>query len=142
MKLLACAVPFFVAQMFSSPVLLAQQPAPPPTTAADAPNRDTSFIDEKGTAHVTRVVPVPQTLSPLGQQILSHPDPAQGPPQPLSERRRLTDEYTARARVEWTTICPNQLVDEKIAGVPVHIVTPQGMPERNKDKVLLNLHGG
>ncbi len=142
MKLLACAVPFFVAQMFSLPVLLAQQPAPPPTTAADAPNRDTSFIDEKGTAHVTRVVPVPQNLSPLGQQILSHPEPDQGPPQPLSERRRLTDEYTARARVEWTTICPNQLVDEKIAGVPVHIVTPQGMPERNKDKVLLNLHGG
>ncbi len=29
-----------------------------------------------------------------------------------------------------------------MAGVPVHIVTPDGMPEANKDKVLLNLHGG
>jgi hypothetical protein len=33
-----------------------------PTTAAEAPNRDTSYIDEQGTAHVMRVVPVPQNL--------------------------------------------------------------------------------
>ena len=29
-----------------------------------------------------------------------------------------------------------------MAGVPVHIVTPENMPESNKDKVLMNLHGG
>ena len=29
-----------------------------------------------------------------------------------------------------------------MAGVPVRIVTPEGMPDKNKDKVLLNLHGG
>jgi acetyl esterase/lipase len=29
-----------------------------------------------------------------------------------------------------------------MAGVPVRIVTPDGMPDANKDKVLLNLHGG
>ena len=29
-----------------------------------------------------------------------------------------------------------------MAGVPVRIVTPEGMPEANRDKVLLNLHGG
>jgi acetyl esterase/lipase len=29
-----------------------------------------------------------------------------------------------------------------MAGVPVRIVTPEGLPEANKDKVLLNLHGG
>ena len=29
-----------------------------------------------------------------------------------------------------------------MAGVPVHIVTPEGMPEANRDKVLLNVHGG
>ena len=40
-----------------STALIAQQP----TTAADAPNRDTSYIDAQGTAHVTRVVPVPET---------------------------------------------------------------------------------
>jgi monoterpene epsilon-lactone hydrolase len=133
----------------TSAVLSAQQqmPAPGaetphPTTAAEAPNRDSSYIDADGTAHVTRVVPVPKTISPQAQLGLGHAAPDEGPPQSLAERRRMTDAYTARARVAWSRLCPNQLVDETMAGVPVHIVTPDGMPEANKDEVLLNLHGG
>jgi acetyl esterase/lipase len=34
------------------------------------------------------------------------------------------------------------VTDDKMAGVPVHIVVPEGLPDANKDKVLLNLHGG
>jgi acetyl esterase/lipase len=119
-----------------------RQDQPHPTTAAEAPNRDTSYIDEKGTAHVTRVVPVPQTISIQSQHFLRHTMPDQGPPDSLADRRKGTDAYTAHARVEWTQICPNQIVEDKIAGVPVRIVTPDGMPEANKDKILLNLHGG
>lgn len=113
-----------------------------PTAAAQAPTHDTSYIDEQGTAHVTRVVPVPKTISAEGQRRLSRPEPDQGPPQSLAERREGTDAYTARARVEWTRLCPNQLVEDKIAGIPVRIVTPQGLLETDHDKVLLNLHGG
>ena len=119
----------------------AQQPVAP-TTAAQAPNTDTSYIDAQGTARVTRVVPVPKTISPEAQRRLSRPAPDQGPPQSLAERRKGTDAYTARARVEWTRLCPNQLVEETMAGVPVRVVTPEGMPAANRDKVLLNLHGG
>jgi acetyl esterase/lipase len=133
---------FGIALVLSSSLAIAQQPAPQPTTATEAPNRDTSFIDATGTAHVTRVVPVPQTISPEAQKSISRIEPDQGPPQPLEERRKGTDAYTARARVEWTKICPNTIVEEKMAGVPVRIVTPEGMPDKNKDKVLLNLHGG
>jgi epsilon-lactone hydrolase len=123
--------------------LSAQQPtAPKPTTAAEAPNRDASYIDAQGTAHVTRVVPVPEDLSPEARKSLSRQEPDQGPPQSLADRRKGTDAYTARARVEWTKICPNTLTDQTMAGVPVHVVVPDGMPEANKDKVLLNLHGG
>jgi acetyl esterase/lipase len=122
--------------------LAAQQPAYKPTTAAEAPNRDTSYIDAQGTAHVTRVVPVPQDLSPEARRFLSRQEPDQGPPQSLAERRRQTDKYTAGARIAWSKICPNKLVDEKIAGVPVHVVTPDNMLPENSDKVLLNLHGG
>jgi epsilon-lactone hydrolase len=128
--------------LLSLPFALAAQNAPKPTTAADAPNRDTSYIDGQGTAHVTRVVPVPQDLSPEAQKSLSRAQPDQGPPESLEDRRKGTDAYTARARVEWTKICPNQLVDQTMAGVPVHVVTPENMPEGNKDKMLLNLHGG
>lgn len=64
------------------------QTAPQPTTAADAPHRDTSFIDENGTAHVTRVVPVPENLSPEARKSLSRVEPDQVPPESLEERRK------------------------------------------------------
>jgi acetyl esterase/lipase len=68
----------------------------------------------------------------------ARPGPAAVARRPAQGHRRLH----ARARVAWTQVCPNQIVEDKIAGVPVHIVTPDGMPDANKDKVLLNLHGG
>jgi epsilon-lactone hydrolase len=131
-----------VSFILASSLLLAQEPSVKPTTAVDAPHRDTSYIDANGTAHVTRVVPVPQTISPEAQKSISRPEPDQGPPQPLEARRKGTDAYTARARVEWSKTCPNTIVEEKMAGVPVRIVTPENLPDKNKDKVLLNLHGG
>jgi acetyl esterase/lipase len=126
----------------ASGTLSAQHPGPQPTTAAQAPNSDTSYIDAQGTAHVTRVVPLPETISPEAKAVLARAMPDQGPPESLADRRTHTEAYTAGARVAWTKICPNTVVEEKIAGVPVHIVTPEGMPEANRDKVLLNLHGG
>ena len=125
-------------------IVQAQQPAAAlqPTTPAQAPTLDTSYIDAQGTAHVTRIVPVPKTISAEAQRSLSRQMPDQGSPQSLAERRRGTDAYTARARVEWSRLCPNQLVEDRIAGVPVRIVTPEGLPEANRDKVPLNLHGG
>jgi acetyl esterase/lipase len=119
-----------------------QQPAPKPTTAADAPTRDTSYIDENGTAHVTRVVPVPEDLSPEARASLRRREPDQAAPQPLAERRKMTDAYTARAREEWTKICPVTIADLTIGGVPVHTITPPDVPFANANKVLLNLHGG
>ena len=130
--------------LLTSAIVQAQEPtaAPQPTTATQSPTRDTSYIDTQGTAHVTRIVPVPKTISAEAQRSLSRQMPDQGPPQSLAERRRGTDGYTARARVEWSRLCPNQLVEDKIAAVPVRVVTPEGLPEANRDKVLLNLHGG
>ncbi len=148
MKSFGCAALLFAA---TSALLSAQQtknyPTDPnaaakPTTAAEAPNRDTSYIDEKGTAHVTRVIPIPEDLSPQAQVILGRAEPDQGPPQSLEQRRKMTDAYTARARAAWSRICPNTIAEETMAGVPVRVVTPDGLPEANKDKVLLNLHGG
>jgi acetyl esterase/lipase len=135
---------FAAALLFSTVAVLVAQdkPAPKPTTAAEAPSRDTSYIDEKGTAHITRVVPIPEDLSPEAKASLARREPDQAPPESLADRRKHTDAYTAHAKVEWTKICPNTLTDQTIAGVPTHIVVPEGMPEENKDKVLLNLHGG
>ncbi len=128
--------------LLASMVLVAQEPVPKPTTAAEAPNRDTSYIEGDGTAHVTRVVPVPQDLSPEAQKSLSRVEPDQRPAESLAERRKSTDAYTARAREEWLKICPVTIEDRTIGGVPVHVVTPPDMQFSNHDKILLNLHGG
>ncbi|HEY1647412.1 MAG TPA: alpha/beta hydrolase fold domain-containing protein [Terracidiphilus sp.] len=132
--------PYAFLFLLSAVALMAQQQAP--TTAATAPNADTSYIDAQGTVHVTRVVPVPKTVSAEAQQSLARRVPDQEPPQSLAERRAHTDAYTAGARVAWTKICPNQIVESTMAGVPVRVVTPDGMPAGNDDKVLENLHGG
>ncbi len=133
---------YAAALLLASTVLAAQQPTPKPTTAAEAPTRDTSYIDAQGTAHVTRVVPVPADLSPQAQRSVARAEPDQGPPQSLADRRSSTDAWAVRAAATWSKLCPNTLVNETIAGVPVRSVTPDGMPEANRDKVLLNLHGG
>jgi epsilon-lactone hydrolase len=123
-------------------LVAAQQSAQQPTTAAEAPNRDTSYIDEQGTGHVTRVVPLPLTISEEARKMLGRPAPDQGPPETLEERRAHLTASTDAARVAWTKICPNTIVDDKIAGVPVRVVTPAEIPAANRDKVFINIHGG
>ena len=130
------------ALLLASAALAAQQPAPQPTTAAQAPNHDSSYIDADGTAHVTRVIPIPSDLSPEAQKSISHMVPDEAPPEPLATRRSRMEENGQKQKAAWSKLCPNTIVDETIAGVPVHIVTPDGMPQENNDKVLINLHGG
>jgi acetyl esterase/lipase len=132
--------PAAIVVLLASAFLAAQQPAP--TTAAQAPNSDTSYIDAHGTAHVTRVVPVPATISAEAQEMLARAVPDQAPSESLAERRTRTDASTEAARIAWTKICPNQVVEDKIAGVPVRIITPDGMSSANRDKVFINIHGG
>lgn len=42
------------------------------TTASKAAKSNTSFIDAQGTAHITRIVPVPKTVSLEAQKMLAH----------------------------------------------------------------------
>jgi epsilon-lactone hydrolase len=141
----AAAVIFLLAS-FSA---FAQQPTPQPTTAAEAPDRDSgypdrdsAYIDPQGIAHITRVVPVPATISPEAQKMLSRAIPDQAVTETLAERRAHTDASTAAARLAWSLICPVGIVEDKIAGIPVHIVSPAKISDANRDKVLINLHGG
>jgi len=139
--------------LLASAALAAQQSASQPTTAATGPNPDTSYIDAQGTVHVTRVVPVPKTISAEAQRVLAHPVlilpgipdiPDQGSPAPMSldQSRGIVDAYAARTAEAWRKICAVDIVEDRIAGVPVRIVRPKGLTEANRDKVLLNLHGG
>jgi monoterpene epsilon-lactone hydrolase len=125
----------------SAALLGAQQPTP--TTASAAPTSDTSYIDENGAAHITRVVPVPENISPEAQKVLSRrvPDTAH-PDEPLAQRRARMVENAAHARDAWRKICAVNIADSEIAGVPVHLVTPADPSTAETNKVAINLHGG
>ncbi len=130
------------ALVLASPLLTAQQPTPKPTSAAEAPNHDSSYIDANGTAHITRVVPVPHDLSPEAQKFVSQAVPDEESPESLDARRTHMEAWAKQANAQWSKLCPNKIENTRIAGVPVRVVTPDNLREENRDKVLINLHGG
>ena len=128
---------------FSLPVLmLCTASAVAQTSATTAAHTDTSYIAADGTAHITRIIPVPTTVSPEAQKMLARPASDAAVPQTLAERRSRTDSWQARAGEESRALYPVNLSESSIAGVPVRIVTPLSMPERNAGRVLINVHGG
>ena len=109
------------------------------TSVASDP--DSATFDPDGTAHITRVVPVPATVSPEAQQWLKQID--HNSPQPeetLAERRKHTDEWRARDSAEAKRLYPVNVEETTTGGVRTDIITP--LAEANKNLVLINLHGG
>lgn len=106
------------------------------------PQSDTSYIDANGTAHVTRVVPVPKTVSPEAQKFLARRVPDTPNHETLAERRAHTDKWQSGAGAESRKLYPVNVEEQKIAGIPVKIVTPLSIPENKRDRVLINVHGG
>jgi acetyl esterase/lipase len=141
-SLLRRSVPFVLLLAALSARNSVSQAAPQPTTAAEAASRDTSYIDADGASHVTRIVPVPADLSPEARKSVARQVPDEALPEPLADRRSRLDALGIKQRTAWSKLCPNTIVEATMAGVPVHVVTPEGMPRENNDKVLINLHGG
>jgi epsilon-lactone hydrolase len=112
------------------------------TTAAQAPNSDTSFIDAQGAAHVTRVVPVPPDLSDAAKKRMARVVSDAATPQTLEQRRKGTDEWQERAGKESERLYPVSVEKQEIAGVPVRVITPTTITAENRERVLINLHGG
>jgi epsilon-lactone hydrolase len=110
------------------------------TTAAQAPNADTSYIDADGTAHITRVIPIPPDLSPEAKKSLARPVSDAPHADTLTQRRSGTDAWQNRAGDFSKSLYPVNVAQDTIAGVPVRIITPLAGPD--PDRVLLNIHGG
>lgn len=103
---------------------------------------NSSVIDADGTAHVTRVVPVPTTVSTEAQKMLARQQSDAAKPETLEQRRKGTDEWQARAGKLSMTLYPVQVAESTMAGVRVRVVTPMETPAGKRDRVLINLHGG
>jgi monoterpene epsilon-lactone hydrolase len=103
---------------------------------------NSSVIAPDGTATVTRIVPVPTTISLEAQKMLARPASDKAAPQSLAERRSGTDKWQAGAGEAFRKLYPVSVTPETIAGVPTRIITPQTIPATKHDRVLINLHGG
>ncbi|MFL6352851.1 MAG: alpha/beta hydrolase fold domain-containing protein [Bryobacteraceae bacterium] len=106
------------------------------------PQTDTSFIDADGTAHITRVVPVPTTISLEAQKMLGKRISDAAVPETLLERRAKTDAWQSRAGEKSRSLYPARIQQQTIAGVPTRVITPLTIPEEKRNRVLINVHGG
>ena len=111
------------------------------TTAAQAPNKDTSYIDNDGAAHITRVIPVPPDLSGEAKKRLARSVSDADRPQTLDDRRKHTDIWQNGAGEGSRKLYPVNVTEQKIAGVPVRVVTPLDIA-KGESRILINLHGG
>lgn len=111
----------------------AQEVAPPET--------DRSYIDEHGTAHITRVVPVPKTISPEAQARLARPASDAATPETLEQRRTGTNKWQAGAGEKSRAMYPVRIESQTMGGVPVRVVDPVDA-SLHPERLLINLHGG
>jgi acetyl esterase/lipase len=110
--------------------------------SAAALRADSSTVDADGTAHVTRVIPVPRTISPEAQKFISRPGPS-GPEPTLPERRTLTDAFRKARSEEARKLYPVDIREETVGGVRCDVITPAELSASNPgDRVLINVHGG
>jgi monoterpene epsilon-lactone hydrolase len=99
------------------------------------PNPNITVLDPDGTAHISRIVPVPKTLSPEAQAML-----ATGASWCPGPRSAAAKELIERAR----KLYPVSIEEDKmVGGVKTKFVSPaNGIPAAKKNRVLINLHGG
>lgn len=112
------------------------------TTAATAPRKDSSYIDAQGTAHVTRVVPIPQTISPQAQRSLATPVSDAQPHRTLQQHRAVTNAWELQEGAAYEKVYPVHEARSTIAGVPVRVITPLRVPAEKQDRILIDIHGG
>jgi monoterpene epsilon-lactone hydrolase len=124
------------------PVILACALLPGCSLPNQATLQDTATFDPDGTARITRVIPMPSTVSRETQQWLASLTQKDFAPQTLEQRRAATDEWRKRQSAEARKLYPVNVEETTIADVRTDIITPVGTPGANRDRVLVNLHGG
>jgi len=93
---------------------------------------------------VTRVVPVPDTISPEAQKFTAKPMPDTEPPYDVAKDRAAADAWQTNGgeQMRKMKMYPVNIAKDIIASVPVRIVTPLTMPASKHNRVFINVHGG
>jgi epsilon-lactone hydrolase len=104
------------------------------------PQTNSAKIDADGTARITRVIPVPNTVSPEAQKIIGRqPGPA---PNGLAQSRAMTDAFRKGRAGEARKLYPVSIEEKTIAGVRTDVISPMSPAAAKRDRVLINVHGG
>ena len=112
-----------LASAFPALCAVAQTAAP-----QNAPQADTSVVSADGTAHITRVVPLPTILSPEARAALAKPgDDKTGLDADVTRRRAATQKWQDGAGKQSAAVYPVKVTESTMAGVPVRTVDP--LPE-------------
>lgn len=109
---------------------------------ADPSPAPSVVIAPNGTVRVTRVAPVPTTVSPEAQKELSTIKPSPDSHQTLEQHRAETQKWQAEMGEKSLKLYSVKLATDAIAGVPVRVVTPSVVAPEKASQVLINLHGG
>lgn len=99
-------------------------------------------IAPNGTVRVTRVVPVPTTVSSEAQKELATATPSPDLHQTLEQHRVTIQKWQADLGGRALKLYSAELATDAIAGVPVRVVTPRTIAPEKASLVLINLHGG
>ena len=124
--------------VFSLSAALVGQSSP----TASTEQKDSATFEADGTARIVRVVPMPSTVSPEAQKWLASLTQTTPGPETLAQRRARTDEWRAKDSAEARRLYPVKVEEATTAGVRTDIITPLSLPEANRNRVLINLHGG
>jgi monoterpene epsilon-lactone hydrolase len=96
-------------------------PGTPPT----GPQSDTAVVTADGTAHITRVVPLPTVLSAEAHANWSKPGTDAANMEPDVVKRRIaTQAWQDGAGKKSAAAYPVKITESTMAGVPVHLVDP------------------
>ncbi|WP_206741932.1 alpha/beta hydrolase fold domain-containing protein [Hyphomonas beringensis] len=113
--------------------------------AQDGPPKNPVTVDTDGTVNVPAMsVPVTEYLSPEGKAYLTEHLLTMQNPALLKEVEEIGAPGFLKGYMErQAELFPFKKEDTEIGGVHVYEYTPvDGVAERNKDRVLINLHGG
>lgn len=116
-------------------------------TQAQSPSA--AFSSQDSTSQAVVTPPPPQTVSPKAQQDMQEYEESQA----ASQKQPMSSASVAEQRAFWDrrqkTISddmlkhyPVQIEESKIAGVPVLLLSPMKMEDRNRTRILINVHGG
>jgi monoterpene epsilon-lactone hydrolase len=110
-------------------------------------------VDEDGTIHLgSRTIPLPTSLSKEAREVLTMPRAPQSAHPPADDKeawRRLIAERSASPGLTWgidralaMTVGRVTLETTTIHGVTVHVATPTTIPDANRDRAWITVHGG